>query len=150
MSSAELSIDISRLVSRARSGEAIDTNSEGEVLAARYPDLGMSPELIGKAISRAAAMMGLALDGPPGATANELPGADGEPSPPLRPIDGATAPFRDGASIAVGTLVEAAEADCAPRHPQGTSDDEPRTEGNGDTRSLAAPVSAMRRAFFGL
>ncbi len=63
MSSAELSVDISRLVSRARSGETIDTASEGEVLAARYPDLGMSAELIGKAITRSASMMGVVLDG---------------------------------------------------------------------------------------
>lgn len=62
MSSAKLSSDIAELVSRAVSGEEINTRSEGETLAARYPGLGMSGELIGKAITRAAGMMGVSLD----------------------------------------------------------------------------------------
>lgn len=57
MSSAALSREISALVTRSLSGEAIDTSAQGEELAAKYPDLGMSGELIGKAIGRAAGMM---------------------------------------------------------------------------------------------
>jgi hypothetical protein len=63
LSSTELSLDIAELVSRARGGEPIDTLSKGEELAAKYPDLGMSGELIGKAIARAAGMLGVALEG---------------------------------------------------------------------------------------
>jgi hypothetical protein len=63
MSSVELSRDIAHLISRVRNGEAIDTASQGEELAARYPDLGMSGELIGKAIVRAAGMLGLEMNG---------------------------------------------------------------------------------------
>ena len=63
MSSTELSLDIAELVSRARGGEPIDTTAKGEELAAKYPDLGMSGELIGKAIARAAGMLGVALEG---------------------------------------------------------------------------------------
>ena len=59
----ELSLDIAELVSRARGGEPIDTSAKGEELAAKYPDLGMSGELIGKAIARAAGMLGLAIEG---------------------------------------------------------------------------------------
>jgi hypothetical protein len=63
LSSAALSLDISGLVKRAMHGEMIDPASEGDELAAKYPELGMSGELIGKAISRAAGMMGVMLDG---------------------------------------------------------------------------------------
>ena len=63
MSSANLSLDIADLVSRARGGEPIDTTAKGEELAAKYPDLGMSGELIGRAIARAAGMLGVALEG---------------------------------------------------------------------------------------
>ncbi len=63
MSSTELSLDIAELVSRARGGEPIDTSAKGEELAAKYPDLGMSGELIGRAIARAAGMLGVALEG---------------------------------------------------------------------------------------
>jgi hypothetical protein len=57
VSSAALSREISALVTRSLSGEAIDNAAHGEQLAAKYPDLGMSGELIGKAIGRAAGMM---------------------------------------------------------------------------------------------
>jgi hypothetical protein len=63
MSSVELSRDIAQVISRARGGEPIDTAGEGEELAARYPELGMSGELIGKAIVRAAGMLGLEMNG---------------------------------------------------------------------------------------
>ena len=63
MSSAELSIEISRIVSRAMCGEPIDVAAHSEELATRFSDLGMSAELIGKAIARAAGMVGVALEG---------------------------------------------------------------------------------------
>ena len=63
MSSAELSLEISRIVSRAMGGEPIDVAVHSQELAARFSDLGMSAELIGKAIARAAGMVGIALDG---------------------------------------------------------------------------------------
>jgi hypothetical protein len=63
VSSAELSLDISHLVSRALNGEAIDPAGEGQKLAARYTDLGMTGDLIGKAIARAAGMVGVVLEG---------------------------------------------------------------------------------------
>jgi hypothetical protein len=63
VSSAELSLDISRLVSRALGGEPIDIAGQSAELAVRHADLGMSAELIAKAIARAAGMVGVALDG---------------------------------------------------------------------------------------
>jgi hypothetical protein len=62
VSSAELSREISRLVVRIVGGEAIDVSAQGAALAARFPELGMSAELIGKAISRAASMVGHPLE----------------------------------------------------------------------------------------
>jgi hypothetical protein len=63
VSSAELSLDISQIVSRALGGEPIDVAGQSEALAARHADLGMPAELIAKAIARAAGMVGVALDG---------------------------------------------------------------------------------------
>lgn len=74
LSSAELSREISQLVSRSLSGETIDTASEGKELAARYPGLGMSGELIGKAIARAAGMMRTVLRSAPEEIAPVDPG----------------------------------------------------------------------------
>lgn len=56
--SAMLSLEISRLVARALAGEVLDMPAEGEALAARYPELGMSGDRIGSAIARALAMVG--------------------------------------------------------------------------------------------
>lgn len=79
MSSASLSLDISALVSRSLRGEDIDASAAGNELAARYPDLGMSGELIGKAITRAAGMIRAARAGRaaafPDAPAESLPEA---------------------------------------------------------------------------
>jgi hypothetical protein len=63
LSSADLSVEIYHLVTRAVGGEPIDVATRSEELAARYPHLGLSAPLIGKAIARAAAMVGVALDG---------------------------------------------------------------------------------------
>lgn len=65
MSREALALDISRVVSRVVSGEDIDTAERGAALAAKYPDLGMSGELIGEAIARAAGMVGLIRSAPP-------------------------------------------------------------------------------------
>jgi hypothetical protein len=59
-----LSLDISRVVSRVVSGESIDTAENGAALAAKYPDLGMSPALISQAIERAAGMVGMIKSAP--------------------------------------------------------------------------------------
>ena len=63
MSSADLSVEIYHLVTRAVGGEPIDVAKRSEELAARYAHLGLSAQLIGKAIARAAGMVGVALDG---------------------------------------------------------------------------------------
>jgi hypothetical protein len=59
-----LSLDISRVVSRVVSGEHIDTAENGAALAAKYPDLGISPALISQAIDRAAGMVGMIKSAP--------------------------------------------------------------------------------------
>lgn len=42
-------------------GEAVDVPATGRELADKYPELGIPPELIGKAILRAASMIGVDL-----------------------------------------------------------------------------------------
>ena len=63
MSSTELSREIASLVSRALNGEAIDPSAAGASLARRFPHLFLDGELMGKAIARAASMVGLVLTG---------------------------------------------------------------------------------------
>jgi hypothetical protein len=59
VSSAELSRDIAQLVARSLEGQALDSAAAGAALAAKYPQLGMSADLIGKAIARTASMIEL-------------------------------------------------------------------------------------------
>jgi hypothetical protein len=63
LSSADLSVEIYRLVTRVVGGEPIDVATRSEELATRYAHLGLSAQLIGKAIARAAGMVGVTLDG---------------------------------------------------------------------------------------
>lgn len=73
--SAELSLDISRVVARMMSGETVDTSASAAELAARYPTLGMSGEMIEEAISRAAGMVGMIRSAPAEAQAQPVPEA---------------------------------------------------------------------------
>ena len=59
MSREALSLEISQVVSRVVNGEAIDAKAQGAMLAQKYPELGMSGEMIGEAIMRAASMVGM-------------------------------------------------------------------------------------------
>jgi hypothetical protein len=63
VSRAALSLEISRLVPRLLRGEAIDLAGQGDELAARFPDLGMTGAMIGSAIERAAGMVDLIRNG---------------------------------------------------------------------------------------
>ncbi len=58
MSREALSLEISQVVSRLVSGEPIDPAARGAMLAQKFPELGMSGEMIGEAIVRAASMVG--------------------------------------------------------------------------------------------
>jgi hypothetical protein len=60
---AELSLEISRLVSRLLNGDEVDTAACGEELAGRFPDVGMSGEMIAEAIVSAAGMVGMIREG---------------------------------------------------------------------------------------
>ena len=169
MSSAELSLDISELVSRAVSGETIDAAAEGRSLAARYPDLGMTEELISKAIARAAGMMGVALPGyepepalaPPattGAVATEAaatepaPGADrGATDVPPADITGLMSSHGDEAILVAPSPSHDSPLAPAPENtPAGDGDVvlPPGTTAGAMRHFLAGgPVAAVRRAF---
>jgi hypothetical protein len=64
MSREALSLEISQVVSRVVSGEQIDVAEQSIMLALKYPDLGMSGEMIGEAITRAASMVGMIKSAP--------------------------------------------------------------------------------------
>ena len=51
MSREALSLEISQAVSRVVSGEPVDAAERGAFLAAKYPELGMSGEMISEAIT---------------------------------------------------------------------------------------------------
>lgn len=63
----ELSQHIAGLLSALRAGNALDPRLEAEELAAEYADLGVSAQMIEKAIFRAAEMVHLKIDAPPAA-----------------------------------------------------------------------------------
>jgi hypothetical protein len=83
--SAELSLDISRVVAKMMRGDQVDTSGAAAELAEKYPTLGMSGAMIEEAISRAAGMVGMIRAAPAGgeeeAPPPEVSSADGFPSP---------------------------------------------------------------------
>jgi hypothetical protein len=91
-SRAELSLEISRLVSRVVKGETIDAAASGAELAARFPDAGMSGEMIAKAIDSAAGMVGMIREG---STTGERPSRrpPGEGAPAF--VNGGSLPASD-------------------------------------------------------
>jgi len=82
LSSADLSLDIYHVVSRAVGGEAVDVPATGRELADKYPELGIPPELIGKAILRAASMIGVDL-----AATDAASQANGNVPGPTAPVE---------------------------------------------------------------
>jgi hypothetical protein len=138
MSREALSREISQVVSRVVSGEEIDAAARGAILAAKYPELGMSGEMIGEAILRAANMVGMIKSAPmPAAWPDDPPRAEdsagvraGAPLPlPSRAPEHDPAPAI-GAELGEGANGEAKKA---------------ATE-NSETRR--SPIAALRRAFF--
>jgi hypothetical protein len=160
MSQEALSLDISRVVSRVVSGESIDAAERGAFLAAKYPDLGLSGEMIGEAISRAAGMVGMIKSAPvprkwPGESAadsraakivvgaemNGGPRAGGDAA--AEAIDADIASSIDseiGKLVAERTLLASPRADGEPNEDSAAMPPPPRRRG---------PVAALRRAFFG-
>jgi hypothetical protein len=145
-SRADLSREISRLVSRVVKGEAIDAAQSGAELAARFPDAGMSGEMIAKAIDSAAGMVGMIREG----------GAAEERPPRRRPQDGAR-DFDNGARPATnhaapdGPLAQAMpEAARAGGNGAALADNDQPAEAAREARTgIGALISrGVRRAFF--
>lgn len=146
LSSAELSLDISNLVTRLLAGEAVDVPRAGEDLAAKYPDLGMPGELIAKAIARAASMMGVVLEGWDTATAARskipLTVAAAEPGP----ADD-RAPLMDQPILVHSNPTAVApDADGVLAFDDPALVEPPPTHGG---KRVGHAVAAVRRAFFG-
>jgi hypothetical protein len=153
-SSAELSLDISRVVSQVLTGESVDTAKKGEELAAKYPDLGMSAAMIEDAIGRAAGMVGMIRDGetPPAAGSAEISSTNGSSAAPdaarmsgVTPAeDGAPGDFldEDFAALEFGTAAHVNGYGAA-----GEEAEPPKSEALGGL-FVKGPVAALRRAFF--
>ncbi len=60
-SHGDLFTEIGELVLAANSGEAIDLTAKSEELALRYSDLGLSEQVIAKAISRSIGAIGFSM-----------------------------------------------------------------------------------------
>jgi hypothetical protein len=164
---AKLSLEISQFVSRALRGEAVDTADEGAKLAARFPQLGMSGEMIGSAIARAIGMVGAIRDG--AGAAEMAPAASAEASGETDPI---AAEEPDGAAAApvVHSMPSAPDLtefltptnaillqdapDTPPQDSPVESDIDnvqlaaPKAASGAATRFTKGPVAAVRRAFF--
>jgi hypothetical protein len=160
-SSAELSLDISRVVSQVLNGGDVDVARTGEELATRYQNLGMSGAMIEEAISRAAGMVGMirGAERPaePGATegngsshsgcADEANNAAGPPVASNGAHHNPNDPIF-GALIFGASAESAAPADgdaAGMRLPAPASDDD---AGNRSGSLAKGAVAVLRRAFF--
>ena len=150
-SSAELALEISRLVSRALSGETIDTALSGAALAARFPEAGMSGEMIAQAIERATGMVGMIRDGKGADAPNAPETAGAEGSDTEQATDAALAAAIDAElSDLVGAPMP--EASLLPTPDAEESQGEQPSETEGDAaaargRGLFGRIAAMRRVF---
>jgi hypothetical protein len=145
MSREALSREISQVVSRVVSGEEIDAAARGAMLASKYPDLGMSGEMISEAILRAANMVGMIKSAPmPAAWPDDPPRGDGSAPNGDKHAGG------EGETPAVSS--RSMQDDLAPAigaEVGGLADDKPK-----DRRPSAPPpqrndpIAALRRVFF--
>jgi hypothetical protein len=156
MSREALSLEISQVVSRVVSGEPIDAAARGALLAQKYPDLGMSGEMIGEAIIRAANMVGMIKSTPmPAAWPDEpapepavVPARDAGDARVAVPLAAAARSIEDEMAAAVDAEIGSRVA--------GRTTAPSSSEGNGAAKTdmkatpprRFAPVAALRRAFF--
>jgi hypothetical protein len=139
VSRAKLSLEISRLVSRLLKGEEVDTAACGEELAGRFPDVGMSGEMIAEAIVSAAGMVGMIREG-------DAPAADAEESDAPSVDDEITAAIdAELDDLVSGQSAEGEEA---------TNGTAPVADGGADKPAVGigglfgrSAMAAMRRAF---
>ena len=166
MSRAELSLEISRLVSRLLKGESIDLADKAEELAARFPDLGMTADMIGSAIERAATMVDKIRNRPEPLQATATP----DYPDPVETANGDGADHVNGdvegmqaiempraAALSEFTFEEASEhaATNGNGHSaHANSDDEPLPDANAETtqpprsRFASGAITSLRRALF--
>jgi hypothetical protein len=177
MSREALSLEISRIVSQVVSGEPIDAAERGARLAVKYPDVGMSGEMIGEAITRAAGMVGMIKSAP---KPNSWPDRIRDAAPAVaEETKRVEAPATNGAKAASngalpivarsidGDLAAAIDAEIGNLVSAGTAARAEAPQPNDDARPAEithlpptaltasaaprrfAPVAALRRAFFG-
>ena len=154
MSREALSLDISRVVSRVVRGEPVDAAEKGAALAAKYPELGMSAELIGSAITRAADMVDRMRE-----TAVDPVWPSEKPSrAPLAPKNGAnpghTPKGANGASAPISNSIDEALASAIDTEigalvsGQAASSAAPVNGAGAQGRFAGGAVARLRRALF--
>jgi hypothetical protein len=160
-SSAELSLDISRVVSQVLNGGGVDVARTGEELAARYHNLGMSGAMIEEAISRAAGMVGMIRGAetaepaiPAEADGLSLPDAPDAGGPAGQPLS-SNGSHHDPIEAEFGALIFGPMAESAtrangnaagPSSPALAIDNDARNRRSGSLTKGA--VAVLRRAFF--
>lgn len=161
MSREALSLEISQAVSRVVGGEPIDADEQAVLLALKYPDLGMSAEMISEAITRAANMVGMIKSAPmPVAWPDEpvtdelaaVPqtnGGNGDSTPIALP--GLAQSIEEDLASAIdseiGSLLSNRTATEADAETNGQAQAEPAQAAVETPRRLS-PVAALRRALF--
>jgi len=153
MSREALSLEISQVVSSIIGGEPVDAAERGTLLARKYPELGMSGEMIGEAIVSAADMMDMIKRGSmprtgsgPSTAPNGTNGANGKHALALRPAVARS--IEDDLASAIDAEFGGFRAKRAPaRSPNGRAT--PAAARNALAKSpRPSAIAALRRALF--
>ncbi len=153
MSRAALSLEISQVVSRIMGGEPVDAAERGTLLARKYPELGMSGEMIGEAIVSAAGMMDMIRRGSmprtgpgPSAAPNATNGANGNHALALLPAVARS--IEDDLASAIDAEFGGFRAKrAAARSPNGRATTAAARDALAKSRRQS-PIAALRRALF--
>ncbi len=154
MSREALSLEISQIVARVVSGESIDAAERGTLLAQKYPELGMTGDMIGQAIERAAGMVGMIKTAPEPvawpkrAAAAQATGANGGAAP----LPGPAGTIDDALAAAIEAEIGGVVSDSIATPATGSAKESPEPPKMAKTPKSETPrrgaVAALRRAFF--
>jgi len=150
MSREVLSLEISQIVARVVSGESIDAAERGTLLAQKYPELGMTGDMIGQAIERAAGMVGMIKTAPePVAWPKRAAAAQATGAAPL---PGPAGTIDDALAAAIEAEIGGVVSDSIATPATGSAKESPEPPKMAKTPKSETPrrgaVAALRRAFF--
>jgi hypothetical protein len=155
MSREALSLEISQIVARVVSGESIDAVERGTLLAQKYPELGMTGDMIGQAIERAAGMVGMIKTAPePAAWPKRRADAQAttEANGAETPVPASTERIDDALAAAIEAEIGGVISDSVSATATGSAPESPEPPRTAKTSKSETPrrgaVAALRRAFF--